>query len=291
MTNPSHDPLRGIALMVIAGLVFIVMDSLSKLLVERGIPVIQVVWSRYVCHLAFMLVILGPMNFWVATKTKRWVAQSARGLMMLGSGGFFVLALGFLPLPTSISIGFISPLMVTALSIPFLGERVGIRRWSAVIAGFVGVLLVIRPGMAGFDPAMLIPLLSSLSWAVALILTRLMIGERSETTFFYSSFVGFVIGCLVLPSIWVMPTLGDLGLMLAMGLASALGHFVLIRAFLHGEAGLLAPFQYTQLIWATAAGFVVWGDWPDGLAWVGTAVIVVSGLYVWSRERQLARRS
>jgi drug/metabolite transporter (DMT)-like permease len=211
--------------------------------------------------------------------------------MMLGSAGFFVLALTFLPLPTAISIGFISPLMVTALSIPLLGERVGIRRWSAVIVGFLGVLLVIRPGMAGFHPAMLIPLLSSLCWATALILTRKMVGERTETTFFYGSFVGFAIGTMTLPFIWVTPDLTELGLMLAMGLASALSHFTLIRAFVHAEAGLLAPFQYAQLVWATALGLLLWGDWPDGWAWLGTAIIVASGLYIWSRERKLARQA
>ncbi|MBM3600793.1 MAG: DMT family transporter [Alphaproteobacteria bacterium] len=289
MTEAAPSPLRGILLLVVSNATFTVMDVLSKHLAENGLPVVEIAWTRYVVQTLVILCVMGPLPAWRAARTARPIAQICRGACVFSSSIFFILALSYLPIATSAATGFVSPLFVTALSIPLLGEVVGWRRWTAVIVGFIGVLVIIRPGFAGFSPASIFPVLSAVSWALALVLTRMMKGEPIETTFFYSAVVGLVLGAAALPFFWQTPDLISLFWLLIMGVSSATSHFLLIKAFQYAEAGLLAPFQYTQLIWAALAGFIIWGELPDGPTYVGSAIIVASGLYVWARERRLAR--
>jgi drug/metabolite transporter (DMT)-like permease len=275
--------------MIAAMAVFTAMDTLSKQLVEAGLPVIEIAWTRCVCQILIMLAITGPAGLGRAARTAQPVRQVLRGALMLGSSIFFVLSLGHLPIATATATGFVSPLFITALSIPLLGEKIGLRRWTAVIVGFAGVLVVVRPGGASFTAAALLPILSALTWAGALVLTRRMSGEPTETTFFYSSIVGLVGTGALMPFTWVTPDLAGLARLAVMGAVGAAGHLLLIRAFRSSEAALLAPFQYTQLIWATIAGVVIWRELPDALTYAGTAIIVASGLYIWARERKLAQ--
>ena len=177
-------------------------------------------------------------------------------------------------------------MFTTALSIPLLGEKVGIRRWLAVLVGFVGVLVVIRPGTAAFDPAALFPVASASFWALALIVTRKMSHRDTPlTTLVYASVVGFVVATLPLPWFWTTPDLPALAMILGMGVLSLSGHYLLVQAFQLGSVSILAPFAYSQMIWATLFGYLVFHNLPDLLTWVGAIVIILSGVYVWHRER------
>ena len=279
----------GVLLLIAATAVFTVMDVMSKRLIQAGMPVIEIAWMRCVCQLVAILVILGPFGTLRAAPSTKPASQIARGTMILGSSIFFVLGLNELPIATATATGFVSPLFVTALSIPLLGEKVGLRRWSAVFVGFLGVLVIVRPGGDSFSAAAFWPILSALSWAGALILTRRMSGEPTETTYLWSALVGLIATSLALPAIWATPSADAMLLLITMGATSAIGHLLLIRAFRMAEAALLAPFQYIQLVWATIFGVIVWNELPDWLTYAGTAIIVASGLYIWARERRLAR--
>jgi drug/metabolite transporter (DMT)-like permease len=279
------EPLRGIALMIAAMAVFSAMDCASKVLAETYNP-LMITWSRQVAQ----LLILAPLVLWIGPmrclRSAAPGAQALRGLMLYFSTVCFVSGLARLPLAEASAIGFVSPMFTTALSIPLLGEKVGIRRWLAILVGFVGVLIVIRPGTAAFDPAALFPIASASFWALALIVTRKMSHRDTPlTTLVYASLVGLVVASLPLPWFWAMPDPSALGLIVLMGVLSLGGHYLLVQAFQLGSASILAPFAYSQMIWATIFGYVIFQNLPDGWTWAGAVVIILSGVYVWHRER------
>lgn len=279
------EPLRGIALMVAAMAVFSAMDCASKVLAETYHP-LMITWSRQVAQ----LLLLAPLVLWIGPmrciRSAAPRAQALRGLMLYGSTVCFVSGLAQLPLAEASAIGFVSPMFTTALSIPLLGEKVGIRRWMAVLVGFAGVLIVIRPGTAAFDPAALFPVASAAFWALALIVTRRNSHRDSPiTTLLHASIVGFVAASLPLAWFWTTPDLASLGLILFMGVLSLSGHYLLVQAFQLGSVSILAPFAYSQMIWATLFGYVIFQNLPDTWTWAGAVVIILSGVYVWHRER------
>lgn len=279
------EPLRGIALMVAAMVVFSGMDCASKVLAETYHP-LMITWSRQVAQ----VILLAPLILWMGPM--RCIhsvapgAQTLRGLLLYFSTICFVSGLAQLPLAEASAIGFVSPMFTTALSIPLLGEKVGIRRWAAVLVGLVGVLIVIRPGTAAFDPAALFPVASAAFWALALIVTRKMSHRDTPlTTLVYASLVGLVAASVPLPWFWAMPDPAALGLILLSGALSLGGHYLLVQAFQLGSASILAPFAYTQMVWATVFGYLIFQNLPDRWTWVGATVIILSGVYVWHRER------
>ena len=166
-----------------------------------------------------------------------------------------------------------------------LGEVVGLRRWAAVVAGLVGVLVVMRPGTAAFQPAAVFAVASATSWSVAAVLTRKLAGDRASATMLWSAGSGMIVLTLLLPGAAVWPSAFGLGLGLFLGIAASTGHYLLVLAYRHAAASLLAPFGYLQLIWSTALGWLVFAAWPDGWTFVGGAIIAGSGLYMASRER------
>jgi len=279
------EPLRGIALMIAAMAVFSAMDGVSKILAETYHP-LMITWSRQVAQ----ILLLAPLVLWIGPRrclrSAAPGAQALRGLLLYFSTICFVSGLAQLPLAEASAIGFVSPMFTTALSIPLLGEKVGIRRWLAILVGFAGVLIVIRPGTAAFDPAALFPVASASFWALALIVTRKMsYRDTPLTTLAYASLVGLVVASLPLPWFWAMPEPAALGLILLMGVLSLSGHYLLVQAFQLGSVSILAPFAYSQMIWATLFGYLVFHNLPDLLTWVGAIVIILSGVYVWHRER------
>ncbi len=274
---------------LLAMAVFSGMDATSKLFAASHHPV-QVAWARYLFILLFLApVVAGGRGR--AVRTARLWLQLARGLCMLGSALFFIFALSRLPLATATSLGFVSPLLVTALSIPMLGERVGVRRWLAVAVGFAGVLIVVRPGAASFDPAALLPIASSACWAMGLIITRMMRGsEPVLTTLLLSTLVAFAATSLAVLPVWRPMPAEIWALAALMGGLSTVGQYFLIAAFRYAPPSLLAPFSYSQIVWATLLGLALFGTLPDVLTWVGAAVIVGSGIYTLHRERVLHRQ-
>jgi drug/metabolite transporter (DMT)-like permease len=210
---------------------------------------------------------------------------------MLGATLFFILGLSRLPIAEATAIGFVSPLFVTALSIPMLGETIGPRRWVAVVVGFLGVLVVIRPGTSAFNPAALFPIASSSCWAIGLVLTRTMHRtDRTLTILFYSTLIGFALAGVAMPVVWRMPDLPALALMVGQGSLSTIGQTLLIAAFGRAGASVLAPFSYSQMLWATLLGYLLFSTIPDALTWTGAAIIIASGLYILHRERILQQQ-
>jgi drug/metabolite transporter (DMT)-like permease len=198
--------------------------------------------------------------------------------------------LRFLPIAEASATGFVAPLFVTALSIFFLGERVGVRRWLATGVGLVGVLIILRPGSSAFHPAALFSIVSALAWAGTLIMTRMLSGkERAITTMTYSSMAGVCILSALVPLVWVAPSWQDVLLGVFIGVASTAGQWIVVLAFRYAGASVLAPFSYIQLLWVSILGFVVFGEVPDVWTVTGAVFIVASGLYTAHRER--VRRS
>jgi drug/metabolite transporter (DMT)-like permease len=172
------------------------------------------------------------------------------------------------------------------LSIVFLSESVGVRRWLATAVGLIGVLIILRPGSSSFHPAVFFPLVSALSWACMLIMTRMMSGrEAAITTMTYSSIVGVGILSALVPLVWVAPSWHDILFGILVGLASTVGQWIVVLAFRYADASVLAPFSYTQLLWVSILGFLIFGEVPDLWTVTGAAFIVASGLYTAHRER------
>jgi drug/metabolite transporter (DMT)-like permease len=278
--------LRGILLMCAGVALFPLMNASVKLL-TAGYPVVEIIWARFTGHLIVMLIVFLPQYGRRLIATRRPLVQIGRSLLMLVSNGVFVLAIGKVPLATASAIGFTSPLIVTALSVPLLREQVGWRRWSAVCVGFAGALLIIRPGHALADPAVLLLLASSAAYALYQIATRWVMAHDSPATgIIFAALVGSLATTTVLPFVFVMPrSLFDLALFLALGCLGGLGHFFVIKAFQAAPAAVIAPLGYIELIGTTILGYLIFGNFPDALTWVGALIIIASGLYIAMRER------
>jgi drug/metabolite transporter (DMT)-like permease len=282
------DALRAIAFMCAGVSTFPFMNAAVKLL-SPNYPAMQITWARFTGHLIVMLVVFLPHYRWTLLQTRQPLVQIARSALMLMSNLVFVMAIGRVPLATASAIGFTSPLIVTALSVPLLHESVGWRRWAAVLVGFAGALLVIRPGRGIADPAVLLLLVSSLSYALYQIATR-WVGrhDNAATGIVFSALAGSLVLSLVVPFIFVMPrSLLDWLLFCCLGLLGGLGHYLVIRAFQLGHAAVVAPLGYVELIGSALLGYMIFGHFPDLWTWVGAGVIILSGVYIAWRERRL----
>lgn len=282
----EEGPLVAISLMVIAMSVVPAMDAFAKLL-SRDLPVEEVAWWRYVSGLCFIL----PLALWrYGVKTTLWPLQPRlqilRGVLTAASSLLFFAAIAEAPLADSLALIFLAPLVVTAASPFVLGEKVGLHRWIAVVVGFFGALIVIRPGFGNLDLPMLLAAAAGLCHGAFLLVTRKL--SRSGPPL-ATLCVTTIVGALALlpfqPFVWVMPDPQHWLLIAGMGFVSVLAHFLLIKAFEIGTATLLAPFGYVEIITATILGFAIFGDFPDRITWIGILVIVTSGLYITFRER------
>jgi drug/metabolite transporter (DMT)-like permease len=278
---------RGILLMCAGVAMFPFMSAAVKLLGARY-PVSEIVWARFTGHLIVMLAVFLPQYGRRLLATRRPGVQIARSLLMLVSNMMFVVAIARVPLATASAIGFTSPLIVTALSVPLLHEDVGIRRWSAVMVGFAGALLVIRPGSGLHDPAVLLLLLSSGCYALYQIATRWVgLYDGAPTGIVFSALLGSLAMSFVLPFTFVLPrSLLDLALLGSLGLLGGAGHYLVIRAFQSGPAAVIAPLGYVELIGTTILGYLIFGNFPDLWTWIGAAIIIASGVYIALRERR-----
>ena len=281
----EERPVLAIGMLVLAMLLFISTDGISKYL-STSMTTQQIIWARYGVIIAIVLPLMWRRESRGLLRTRHPLTHVLRGVLLLLSSVMFVAALRELPLELCTAIGFAAPLYVTALSIPLLHEKVGVRRWSAVGVGFLGVIVILRPGQAAFQWAMLLPLVSSFFWALGLVLTRRMrSSEAPLTVLVYSSLVGWLlITPLALP-VWHHPSGFEWLLLLAIGFMNAIGQYLVIRAFMMASASMLAPFSYSAMVWAVLIGATVFGTFPDLPTLVGTLVLIAAGLYVWHRER------
>jgi drug/metabolite transporter (DMT)-like permease len=287
MTAPpgAQHHLRGILLIVAAVSTFALMDTAAKYL-SRTYPVPGIVWARYAAQTLFLVVVLAPQLRRGLLRTRRPGLQLLRGAVLAASTMFFFSALALMPIAEAAAITFLSPLLLTAASAWLLKERVRRSAWVALAAGFAGVLIIIRPGGEVFTPAVILPLLTAVSFAGYQLLTRKLAGvDSTMTTLFYSAVVGTVLLAPGLPFYGRLPESGlDAALFALLGVLASAGHFVLIRAFEHAPPSVLAPFVYTQLVVVLVLGYLVFGDFPDGWSLLGMAIVVLSGAWIAARQ-------
>ncbi len=280
---------RGIVLMCCALVGFACLDTTGKWL-ARHVPVWEIVWARYVGATMLALAFANPWKATGTLRTQRPILQSTRAMLLFGSTAFNFLALRHLQLADTMSIAFALPLVVSLLAGPILGEWVGPRRLVAILVGFLGVLVVVRPGFGAMQPGMLYSIAGLFCYAFYNMLTRLMAAtDPATTTNFFSAISGVVILTPLLPLFWQRPDqpLVWIGLA-ATGFFGGFGHYLLILAHARAPAAVLAPYVYTQIVWMTALGYLVFGDIPGVYTAAGASVVVSSGLYLFYRERKRA---
>ena len=276
----------GILWMLLTAACFVALDATAKLLLE-SYPLVQIVWARFLFHLLVLAVFIGG-------GLRQVIRSSALGMQLVRSGLLLVTTFLFfagvhlVPLAKASAIMFLSPILVTVLSIPLLGERVGPRRWFGVCAGFAGAMVIVRPAVGAIEIASLFLLAAALTNACYQITTRrLRVVDGPLTTLFYTAVLGAVLLSFAVPFIWVAPSLADWGLMILMGVFGAVGHLCLIRAFRAAPASAVAPFAYSNLIWATLLGYLLFGNLPDTWTLIGALIIAASGIYILYRERRV----
>ena len=273
-------------LMLLSVLLFSLMDAGLKTL-SSHYPAVQVATLRALSSLPLVLAWALWSVGWRPLVRVRWALHLLRGVLGVVMMASFVYALARLPLSTAYSIFFVAPLLITALSVPILGERVGPRRWAAIAIGLLGVLVVLRPTGAGMlTTAGFAVLLAALGYAVSAITVRVL--ARTDTTqaitFWLLALMALGAGALAWPQ-WVPLRAEHAWIIGGIGIAGAIGQYAITEAFRLGEASLIAPLEYTALIWGVALDLALWGVLPDAVTWVGAAIIIVSGLYLIRRER------
>lgn len=291
MTDPAHEQrqrLIGIGLMCGAVLLFAGNDAAAKYL-NAFMPTLQVVWARYASAFVLGFAMSNPITRPQLLRTNRPWLQIGRSALLLVSTSLNFIALRYLQLDEAIAIIFCTPFLVALMGGPLLGEWVGWRRWTAIVVGFGGVLLVTRPGAGGIHPAALLSFVSAICYSLYSISTRVLAASDSnETTLFYSNLVGAVVTTAFLPWVWTPPSgLIVIAAMISMGLFSGFGHYLLIIAHRKAPAAVLAPFIYTEIVWMIALGYAIFGDVPNRWTIAGAAVVVASGLYLVYRERKV----
>ena len=288
-TGGGDRPSLAIGLVLVTTLTFVTMDTLAKLLTETGMEPEAIIAIRLAMVSSVVLAIVAYRWKDRPMMTTKPGLHILRGVIQIGAATSFVYGVRQLPIETATSISFVSPLFITILSVLFLGEKVGIRRWAAVVIGFGGVLLILRPGGSSFEWAMLFPMLASFLWANSIIITRAMrTSEGPLTVLAWSTFAGFL---AVLPfgaSSAVWPSQEQWILLSALTGCHLLAQTLVIYAYRMASASMLAPFNYSSLVWATILGLVIWGSTPDAMTVAGALTLAGSGLYVWWRERIIA---
>jgi len=283
----AKNPLHGIAFMIFMTVCFSFLDASAKY-ISGELPLLMVLWGRYVFHFLFVTLLFFRRAHWNIIYTQRIKLQILRSILLFGAGVTFWGALMFLPLADCVVIAFASPLLVTALSVPFLGERVGIHRWGSVLFGLLGVVIVIRPGMGMLHWVSILPLIAAFFYANIQITTRILgRTDHALTTLFYSSAGGLIFSSIPVFFVWVTPSLEQWLVLVWLGFFGAVGHYFMIKAFELAPVSLLVPFDYTTIIWATLLGFILFKDLPDAWTIIGAIIIISSGLYLVQRERRL----
>ncbi len=285
---PAGSAIRGILLMCVTMLFFSGLDAAAKF-ASQELPYLQVVWARYFTHFLIAAAILNPWSTPEGWQTSQPGAQILRGLFLFGATAFNFLAITYLQLAETAAIFNIGPLLVALFAIPLLGEKIGIRRWSAILAGFVGVLIVTRPGLGGLSWASLLSVGAATCYAFYAITTRKLAATQSPSSLLLiSAAVGAVVLLPVLPFVWQWPQSWLTWMVfLIMGVLGAAGHYLFILAHRLAPAPVLAPFIYSAIIWMVLLGYVIFGDIPTIWTIIGSCVVIGAGLYVLYREQQL----
>ena len=276
--------MKAIIFNLIAWVMLPIMDGLAKYL-SAEIPVLQITWARYF----FTVVFTFPLMFFFFKKYLVWTdkpkLQLIRGLILLTANISFFYSISVISLPKALTLAFVAPLVVTAFSPFFLGESVGYRRWAAVIIGFIGSLVVIRPGFLEINLASLAALGTGIMYGFYLIITRkLSTSDNPLLTLLLTGVVGAIIATTFMPFVWVSPTFNQWSLMAAIGLFACIGHLFIILSLRYADASKLAPFSYFEIVTNIIIAYYFFGDFPDSWTFLGLFIIVFSGIYISRRE-------
>ena len=279
------NQLAGILLAMGAILLFCLMDLQAKYL-GQYLHVTQIVWARYFGLFIILMVLFAPRRGLGLVRSKRPVLQWIRSLLLLFCTIAFFLAIQFMPLADAVSISFLSPLLVTALGVPLLGEVVGKHRWGAVFVGFLGAMIIIRPGLGVMHWAAWLLLAVAFGYALYQITTRMIAGQDDAVmSLFYTALIGAGLVTVIVPFFWRNPVETEHWLMLAgLGAIGGLSHYMLIKAFEFAPVSVLAPVSYTSLPWNTLFGYWVFGDLPDRWTVTGACILIATGIYILYRE-------
>ena len=276
--------MKAITFNLLAWVMLPIMDGFAKYL-SADLPVLQITWARYF----FTVVFTFPIMFLFFKKNLVWTdkpkLQITRGIILLTANICFFYAISIISLAKALTLAFVAPLIVTAFSPIFLGERVGVRRWSAVIIGFIGSLVVIRPGFVEINLASIAALGTGVMYGFYLIITRkLSTSDNPLLTLLLTGVVGAIIISFVMPFVWVKPNFNQWSIMAAIGIFACLGHFFLILSLKYADASKLAPFSYFEIITNIIIGYYFFSDFPDNWTFLGLFIIVLSGIYISRRE-------
>ena len=276
--------MKAITFNLLAWVMLPIMDGFAKYL-SADLPVLQITWARYFFTVAFTF----PIMFFFYRNQLKWSdkpkLQFIRGLILLTANICFFYSISIISLAKALTLAFVAPLIVTAFSPIFLGEKVGIRRWSAVTIGFIGSLVVIRPGFVEINLASLAALGTGIMYGFYLIITRkLSTSDNPLLTLLLTGVVGAVIISCVMPFVWVKPTLNQWSMMAAIGVFACIGHLFLILSLKYADASKLAPFSYFEIITNIIIGYYFFSDFPDNWTFLGLFIIVLSGIYISRRE-------
>ena len=285
----EDKPMLGLGLMCVALAMFTSIDTSAKWLILVGLPVLQVVFVRYAGHFITSALAFIPKEGLGAFRSNAPKLQLLRAAFLLASTVFNFAALKYLPITITTAVYFASPIVITILSVVFLGERIGIRRVAAIVVGFVGVMVVVQPWGAAFHPAMFLSLGGLFCASGYFVLTRRLAGVESNST---SQLWASGLATMALAPfglwVWVWPdTALGWGVMCMIGVFGATGHGIAVAAHRFADASSLAPMVYIQVIYATASGFFIFGNLPTWATAAGTTIIIASGIYIWRREREL----
>ncbi len=285
MTARNHN-LIGIGFMLGAMATLPFIDVFAKYLGQMGVPILQVVWARLTFGAAVTLPFALRSGGRAVLRPDRPAYHLFRaGFLILATYCFF-LSLKFLPIADALAIFFVQPLIVVVLSALVLEEKVGPRRWAAVFVGFVGTMIIIRPGLGSLNPGTLFALAAGVFLAIYFVMTRRISGKaKAIVTTFQTTAIGMVVLSPLMPIVWVTPSPQQWVMFAGLGFVATMGHFFIVRAYDYAEASLLAPFAYTEMIMATVLGWVFFGDFPDGYTLFGVSVLIGSALYISWRER------
>jgi S-adenosylmethionine uptake transporter len=269
---------------------FAAVDAQAKFLTDTLHP-IQIVWSRQFGLLAGVLILLALRGAAVL-RTRNPGLQIARGVLAASSATLFIVAIGFVPLADAVAVSFVAPFIVTVLGALVLREAVGVRRWTAVTIGFIGALIVIRPGLGVIHPAVMLVLVAAFLFALRQVLSRVLSGaDQVATTVAYTALAGSLVLSVPLPFFWQWPATGlEMALLAGIAILAALAELLVIKALEVAQAVVVAPLHYTLLIWGTMYGYLVFGQLPDLWTWTGALIIVTTGIYTLNRERVESRR-
>ncbi|WP_282604898.1 DMT family transporter [Pelagibius sp. Alg239-R121] len=279
----------GIAYAVAGMLMMSIMDTIVKWL-STGYPVSEIVLFRNVFGLLPLLVALAMTGGPKSLRSPQPVLQVLRAFFALGAGFMFFAALRTIPLADAFALAFTGPLFITALSVPLLREQVGIHRWSAVILGFIGTLVILRPAGQSFDPAAFLVIGAALCYAMVMILTRRLAPQNTTLSMMvWTATISLLISGAIAPFEWVTPSPLDFTLLALMGLIGSAGMFMIGQGYRYAPAAVIAPFDYSILIWGVLFGWILWQELPDRFVWAGAAIVIASGIYIVRRETRLSQ--